>query len=51
MDPKNWVHRLTWRCVGCLLPDDRDRALSMYENVAVPQGDLPTWELYADIGS
>jgi hypothetical protein len=51
VDQVNWVQTVTWRCVGCLIPDDRDRALTMYQAVAVPEGAWPAWEVYADIGS
>jgi hypothetical protein len=46
-----WSHRVTWACVGCLIPDHADRAIALRELVAVPQKTIPAWELFADIGS
>ena len=46
-----WSHRVTWACVGCLIPDHPDRAIALRELVAVPQKTIPSWELFADIGS
>lgn len=45
-----WSHRVTWTCTSCLIPDHANRALSLHQWVAVPQGTIPTWEIYADLG-
>ncbi len=45
-----WAHAVTWTCVGCLLPNDRDRSLSLYEAVGVPEGTIPVWQVFADVG-
>ncbi len=50
VDAGTWGHAATWTCVGCLLPDGRDRALSLYEAVGVPEGTIPSWQIYADVG-
>ncbi len=44
-------HRVTWTCVGCLLTDHLDRAIALQEFVAVPAGTVPTWQIFADVGS
>ena len=49
-DTGTWGHAATWTCLGCLLPDSRDRALSLYEAVGVAPGTTPAWQIYADIG-
>jgi hypothetical protein len=46
-----WSYRVTWACVSCPLPNDADWSLPLHEWVAVPQGTVPTWEIYADLGS
>jgi hypothetical protein len=50
VDAGTWGHEAVWTCVGCLLPDSRDRALSLYEAVGVPEGTTPAWQIYADVG-
>lgn len=45
-----WAHAVTWTCEGCLLPDDRERALSLYVAVGVPAGAVPVWQISADVG-
>jgi hypothetical protein len=45
-----WVRGVTWTCEGCLLPDDRDRALNLAVMVGVPEGTVPEWDIYADVG-
>jgi hypothetical protein len=50
-DPDPGTHVVTWTCEGCLLPSQRDRALSLYETVGVAEGTAPpTWEIFADLG-
>jgi hypothetical protein len=48
---EDWSQRVTWTCEGCLGPDHADRTLPLHQWVAVPQGKVPTWEIYADLGS
>jgi hypothetical protein len=45
-----WAHEVDWTCVGCLLPDERNRSLSLYIAVGVPEGTVPEWDVYADVG-
>lgn len=49
-DVAAWGHIVTWTCEGCLLPSDRDRSLSLYEEVGVAEGTVPSWEVFADLG-
>jgi hypothetical protein len=46
-----WSYRVTWTCMSCLIPGHEDRSLSLHQWVAVPQGTIPTWEIFADLGS
>jgi hypothetical protein len=46
-----WSQLVTWTCMSCLIPDHQDRALSLHQWVAVPQATIPTWEIFADLGS
>jgi len=46
-----WSYRVTWTCVECLVPDHADRSLALHQWIAVPQGTVPTWEIFADLGS
>jgi hypothetical protein len=48
---EEWSHRVTWTCVGCLIPDHGDRAIALQEFVGVAAGTVPTWEIFADLGS
>lgn len=50
-DPVGWSYRVTWHCVDCLFPDHTDRAISLYEFLAVQAGTVPSWEISADLGS
>lgn len=45
-----WGRSVTWTCEGCLVPDDRDRTLSLYVAVGVAAGTIPTWDIFADVG-
>jgi hypothetical protein len=47
----DWSYTVGWTCVGCVVPDRASRALSLYELLAVPEGTIPNWELYADVGT
>ena len=49
-DVDGWARAVTWTCQGCLLPDDRDRALSLYVAVGVPAGTVPVWTIFAEVG-
>lgn len=44
-------HTVTWTCGGCLFPDHATRGIALYERVAVQSGTVPTWEVFADLGS
>ena len=46
-----WSQRVTWTCVGCLIADHKDRAIALHEWLAVPAGTVPSWEIFADLGS
>ena len=50
-DHAQWTHQVTWSCERCLMPDDVTRAINLYNEVAVPQGALPAWDLFADGGT
>jgi hypothetical protein len=45
-----WSYLVTWTC-ECLVPDHADRSLPLHQEIAVPQGTVPTWEIFADLGS
>jgi hypothetical protein len=45
-----WARAVTWTCRGCLLPDDHDRALSLYVAVGVTAGTVPVWRIFGDVG-
>ncbi len=49
--PEPWSQQVAWTCTGCLTPDHRDRAIWLTEMVKVKGGTLPTWEIFADLGS
>jgi len=49
-DTQTWSHRVDWTCASCLLADHANRAFDLYDFVAVAEGTVPTWELYADLG-
>ena len=42
--------RVDWTCSSCLFPDQRTRAIALYEFVAVPVGTAPSWRIFADLG-
>lgn len=46
-----WSHGVTWTCMSCLVPERESLALSLHQYVAVPQATIPTWEIFADLGS
>ena len=48
---EEWSHRVTWTCVGCLIPDRATRAIALHQLVGVVPGTVPTWEIFADLGS
>ena len=49
-DSHGWTHQVTWTCERCLLPDSSTRAISLYDAVGVPQGTVPTWDLFTAAG-
>ena len=46
-----WSRVVTWHCMGCLLSDHASRESALHEKVAVTPSTVPSWEIYADIGS
>lgn len=44
-------HTVVWTCAACLVPDQADRAFEMFEWVAVEPGSVPSWGIFADLGS
>jgi hypothetical protein len=48
---EGWSHRVTWTCEACLIPDQEDRAIALHEFIGVAPGTVPTWEIFADLGS
>lgn len=50
-DHSSWTHQVTWTCERCLLRDEGTRAVSLFNEVGVPQGALPAWDLFADGGT
>ena len=51
MNASDWSATVTWSCVGCVLPDKASKGLILYEFVAMPEGTIPNWELFADVGT
>ena len=51
LDAATWTQTATWVCVGCLIPDHDYRAIAIDEFIAVPEGTVPTWQIFADIGA
>ncbi len=49
-DTADWSQRVAWTCTGCLVADHADRALTLRQVVAVPEGTVPGWEITADLG-
>ncbi len=47
----DWSVIVTWSCAGCVWPDHSPRNLALYEFVAVPEGTVPNWEIFADVGT
>jgi hypothetical protein len=47
----DWTYTVTWTCVGCVLPDRSSRGLVLDEFIAVREGSVPNWEIFADVGS
>ena len=39
-----------WTCVRCLLPTHDDRSVVLYQFVSVPEGGVPAWDVYGDLG-
>ena len=46
----DWSHRVTWRCEACLLPDATTRGFGLYSVVGVPEGTVPSWDVFGDAG-
>jgi hypothetical protein len=47
----HWSHALTWTCEDCLFANSDTRGIAMYAVVGMPEGSIPTWDLFADAGS
>ena len=43
--------RSEWTCGPCLPFDDTTRGFALYHLVAVPEGEVPSWDLFVDVGS
>jgi hypothetical protein len=41
---------VVWTCVRCLLPTHDDRSVILYQFVSVPEGRVPAWDVYGDLG-
>lgn len=39
-----------WTCVRCLLPSHDARNVILYQFVSVPEGRVPVWDVYGDLG-
>lgn len=50
-DARNRSAVLTWTCEGCIIPDGSTRGVSLYTVVGVPAGDVPSWDVFANVGS
>jgi hypothetical protein len=44
------ANQANWVCLGCLFPVTGDRDVSLVQAVVVPEGEVPAWELGADLG-
>lgn len=44
-------HRVVWLCEGCLFPGSDMRGLGIYSVVGMPEGMIPNWDVFAEIGS
>ena len=47
----DWSVIVTWSCTGCIWPDRASRNVALYEFVAVAEGTVPNWEIFADVGT
>ena len=50
-DHATWTHSVTWTCEQCLVLDADYRAVSLYTFVGVPEGQVPSWDLFLDAGT
>ena len=50
-DHATWTHSVTWTCEQCLVLDDATRAVTLYNFVGMPEGAVPSWDLFADAGT
>lgn len=41
---------VTWFCVGCLIPNHGSVPVTLHQEVGVPQGTVPNWEIFGDLG-
>ncbi len=45
-----WTYRVSWRCVGCILPERSERPVLLYYEGGVREGAVPTWDISAGSG-
>jgi hypothetical protein len=48
---EGWSHTVTWTCEVCPDADHADRSIALQEFIGVAAGTVPTWEIFADLGS
>lgn len=49
-DDTDWSHTVSWVCTGCLVADHADREIALEVFVGMPEGVVPTFEIFADLG-
>ena len=49
-DDVAWSHTVSWVCTGCLVADHADREIALEVFVGMPEGVVPTFEIFADLG-
>jgi hypothetical protein len=49
-DEAEWIHTVSWVCTGCLVADHADREIALELSVGMPEGVVPTFEIFADLG-
>lgn len=50
-DQGTWTHSVTWTCEQCLVLDEDTRAISLHLFLGMPEGVVPSWDLFADAGT
>ena len=46
----NLSNSARWLCVGCVIPDHGSVPIALHQEVGVPQGKVPNWEIFGDLG-